>query len=594
MHVGAKMSTQAARALLLVLVLTLAIAGLTPRAQAQEALLAGAPSSPVAVFQPLTRDRPIFASFGGPSGFSAPIVVGAPPATDLQVVGNARGDAIAYWLRAAGGAPVAARRSAGESAFAGGGDLSGSTGVPDAAMNAHGDAVISTRDMSWWWTSGGAPGAIPAHPGATAVGLDDAGLTVGAGTHDTPDGSRRAFSSTSLVGGPWTERHVVGDQYRFSVRLAVSGRGLALLLLTSREFNTEAWVRRPGTEQWVLEHVFLPGFIPDALAIGDTGHAVVVSQTAVVSERREPLLASVREPDGTWTSSQTIAVGPSREFWPSAAVDQQGAIAIAWRTFQPFAISAAYRPPGGTFTAQTLYRHRVRGDVPGAAPGLVVGGGRALAAWQQPDGDRVTMAVRFFGEHGPGRPATIATVRQWRRLAPPSACRPRRSRTVSATRDARLYTSPGLNSVVGCLFKRGVPVAVGNPVEGRSPVTAQAGPLVAVFDESFEADETRYIQLAVTDLRDPNYGINFQVPLVRDAEVSAVVLNPRGGIAWIECERCADPHATFAVYALDSDLRIRQPRRLARGRRIGARSLRVRGSRLTWTDGGKRVSARLR
>jgi len=95
MHVGAKMSTQAARALLLVLVLTLAIAGLTPRAQAQEALLAGAPSSPVAVFQPLTRDRPIFASFGGPSGFSAPIVVGAPPATDLQVVGNARGDAIA-------------------------------------------------------------------------------------------------------------------------------------------------------------------------------------------------------------------------------------------------------------------------------------------------------------------------------------------------------------------------------------------------------------------------------------------------------------------------------------------------------------------
>jgi len=73
--------------------------------------------------------------------------------------------------------------------------------------------------------------------------------------------------------------------------------------------------------------------------------------------------------------------------------------------------------------------------------------------------------------------------------------------------------------------------------------------------------------------------------------VRSLVLNSRGGMAWIQCSLLPGQLSLCAVYRSDSD----QPmRRLAGGRRINPRSLKLRGTRLSWIDNNRRRYSMLR
>jgi hypothetical protein len=125
-------------------------------------------------------------------------------------------------------------------------------------------------------------------------------------------------------------------------------------------------------------------------------------------------------------------------------------------------------------------------------------------------------------------------------------------------------------------------------------VVALRGPLAAAIhkyhDQNLEVDE---IALKVVDLRDPVRGIQRDLDLGGDA--ADVALTRAGGVAWIECKSkkddCSDPRPVYKVYRLDSNAP--KPRLLGRGRRIAPRSLRLRGSRLTWLDAGRRHASHL-
>ena len=73
--------------------------------------------------------------------------------------------------------------------------------------------------------------------------------------------------------------------------------------------------------------------------------------------------------------------------------------------------------------------------------------------------------------------------------------------------------------------------------------------------------------------------------------VAAVVVRPDGAVAWIGTGVSIIRHSQdVEVHKLDRD----GSRTLDRGAGIDARSLRLRGSRITWRHGGRTLSAMLR
>ena len=603
-------------------------------AQSPHGYLAGDPAGQViALFKPFPdSERPLYAVVGSGTDFGPLQALTTQRRSGAEqgfsLAGNERGDAIAVWIeprpRRSAGPIFASVHTAGAESFSAPAVLPGGlTSVVRPVVNARGDALVTAANEStpsqWWRVAGGeftGPQPLP----STQVGLDDRGEALAVWSAYVGSSDRAAFWATAALGGAWSEPRAFApplftpsSDSGLMKDLSVTGTGLGLAL--AEEYGgkpVRVISRAPGADQWVVEYAFPAGFEDRvSVAIGERGDAVLWWR------RGKVIYASVRSPEGTWGAPEPAFTDLPPWPYPDdyrgstmhtrGAVSADGTIAIVGQE-DDSSIAVAYREPGGRFT-----RIRLRNPAPHElqarrVPALLLGrDGAGIAAWQEADGDRVKLAARTFDRNGPGAQREVAAVRQWAREGPASACRPRGSRTITQTRVARIYKRG--NSLYGCMFARGKPVWLPPPHGDETPEafvsgpSMLAGPVAAVptIVEDHSVDtEILDAYWRVIDLRDEENGVRRWVPLDGDV-ASDLVLNERGGLAWIACRwrtqiarrTCRPGDPTLALRARDSGSSSKT-RVLARGRSVAPRSLTLRGSKLNWTENGRRHSARLR
>lgn len=325
------------------------------------------------------------------------------------------------------------------------------------------------------------------------------------------------------------------------------------------------------------------------MAVGDGGGLAVVWRDASGRVR-----AVVREPGGELLPSVNLAglgtFGPL-----DAAVSRGGDVVVAARSSA--GLAAAYRPAGGAFRTFTLATFP-RGGEPS---GIVFGDGRALVAWSESVGEHLLVVTRALSATGPGQRRVLS-----RRLA----YTPARGRVCSARGRPVVLRTPDLvlrrdrEEQFGVCHRRS-----GNAwfLGGMGAFTA-TGPLLAyAYNKVPEGSEPEPIttRIELLDVRDVTRQVRrFALPRPtadRGAGIGDIAVSSRGAVAYTACfedetpdppSRCAGARRLIRVYAVPSASSRR--RLLDRGRGIDARSLRLRGSELTWTRDGVRRSARLR
>ena len=149
------------------------------------------------------------------------------------------------------------------------------------------------------------------------------------------------------------------------------------------------------------------------------------------------------------------------------------------------------------------------------------------------------------------------------------------------------------DAVYGCLLARGTPVRLtdqyGNDSTQRGGISLR-GPLVAHIDvQPGLPPYGDVFRITVTDLRSAGYGFGAGafVPSPK-ATLLTARLKPNGAIAFIY------KTGRTKKYVRLKNAYSYRTRLVDSGRRIDAKSLRLRGSTVTWRNAGKRHSARLR
>ena len=201
-------------------------------------------------------------------------------------------------------------------------------------------------------------------------------------------------------------------------------------------------------------------------------------------------------------------------------------------------------------------------------------------------------------------------------------CRPKGSITILENRVGRIFAdepvAPSedrkLYTTYQCAFDTGRVIEVDDPFEAsfayRPPAMDLAGRLLAYAIDSNSVDGPSNTSIIVRDLsQGPRYDDTVLDVSARTSEtqlapkIGSVVANPGGGVAWISCPQaprvdgtrgptCLRPGHPDHVFKVDSGTKRR--RLLASGSDIDPGSLRLRGSRLTWRQGGRTRSATLR
>lgn len=186
-----------------------------------------------------------------------------------------------------------------------------------------------------------------------------------------------------------------------------------------------------------------------------------------------------------------------------------------------------------------------------------------------------------------------------RRSSPPPAgrqCGPPAARTLAASRLARVYVSAG--SVYGCAYasRRSyrLGAASGAIREARVGPVAVAGHDAAYALSSFGID-TGSSNVVVRDLASGRVlhdveAIHRLLPEAYQA-VDAIVVKPDGAVAWISEINSVIRRGAGGLGVLRIDAR--GQRVLDTGPAIHPKSLRLRGSTLTWRDGARTRSATL-
>jgi hypothetical protein len=179
-----------------------------------------------------------------------------------------------------------------------------------------------------------------------------------------------------------------------------------------------------------------------------------------------------------------------------------------------------------------------------------------------------------------------------------SSCNPAGSVTVARSADGRLFTSRS-GALYGCLFAAPRPLflasgtlPVGTP-RTRGPFAAFVRP--AHHDGATDEDvrATLYsIGLCRRDARRFKYVAPAGEATLGKNPVSDLVLSRYGDVAWIA--RPAHAGGFYAVMKLDATTNPRAPRVLAFSRDVSPRSLRISGTRISWREGGRPVSGRLK
>jgi hypothetical protein len=176
----------------------------------------------------------------------------------------------------------------------------------------------------------------------------------------------------------------------------------------------------------------------------------------------------------------------------------------------------------------------------------------------------------------------------------PSSCDRPGSRTLAQSSEARIFRNRG-GAFYGCLFRTGKNVFL----ETKSiPIrnVRTAGPFAAFSRGAYHDGQNGFdVPTTVSSIGlcrgRPGKWVaqTGDAPLGEDA-VTDLELSRHGDIAWI-----ATSGAGYAVYKLDADAKVdRKPILLAEGEEVDPRSLRLRGSHITWSQGGEPASAPLK
>jgi hypothetical protein len=201
---------------------------------------------------------------------------------------------------------------------------------------------------------------------------------------------------------------------------------------------------------------------------------------------------------------------------------------------------------------------------------------------------------------------------------PPPSCAPRHTHVVVADRQAVVYRGPRIDEgtpepedpeFYGCVrphgrsYLLGIPPSYGSPSGSGGTRTYTLGGPVVAFEEFNTTNLVSYYryeeEIVVRDLRDGRVLHRLATgtgnsPLERKhgdvgiGGVTRIVVKGDGAVAWIVA---VDGLASeYQVHAVDST----GNHVLAVGPSIEPKSLRLNGSVLHWTQGGKRLSATLR
>jgi hypothetical protein len=178
----------------------------------------------------------------------------------------------------------------------------------------------------------------------------------------------------------------------------------------------------------------------------------------------------------------------------------------------------------------------------------------------------------------------------------PARCGPAGARTLAASGVARVFEQGTV--VSGCSSKTGRTVRLGQTRtclgQPRVGVVAVAGELTAYATQTCGVD-TGAASLVLRRLSDGRQLGSYEAvspPVGPESyrSVVAVVLRADGAVAWIGSASSIISHRSeLQVQAVSGGAH----RQLDRGPGIGPHSLRLRGTRLTWTDAGRTRSATL-
>jgi hypothetical protein len=196
-------------------------------------------------------------------------------------------------------------------------------------------------------------------------------------------------------------------------------------------------------------------------------------------------------------------------------------------------------------------------------------------------------------------------------VAGTTGCAPRGARIIARTPKVEVYGARSSPQRLACSTATGEVFPLDNPSGNvyAFPSVAARGDLVAyAVNEPSDTDIVTTIRVASAD--------RFESPDTREVltrfefagattetKVGRVVLSRRGGVAWTTCPASpSSVRATLHPTCLRAGARVRvwrwlagerRPRAIARGNAIDPQSLRLSGSRLSWTERGRRRSAPL-
>lgn len=559
--------------------------------------------------------RPLFtasADAHAPFGRLAPL---APPhAYGERVLADNHGGAVAAWIQPAeyeapGPAMVAIKPPGGKFGTPVAVTRPGAVATRvELDVNGRGDAVVTWQDANFGADyslrpAGGVFGPPEKLPGApqfdVSVLIEASGGVVFVGSGIAPgSGDTRAYATYRGPDGGLREPQDLEPFRWYSPPVARNARGDMLL----------AW--REGDEIMVRERPS-GGDFGAARAVASVGagnYSAVVRPSlndhgdAMVLLGGQGLVAITRDGGGEFGPPVTLSEQPVR--W-SQAIGEDGAMRVAWiGAGRDLLVSR--RAPGAAFGAPTRVRAippRLAGSGPPDTPPAVAidGAGTETVVWEEPGGERVRVRERRASATGEVSLQTIATLPSFVREAPESACVPKGAKVLRRTERAVLTASGSYRHA--CLRKRGVSVDVGVLRPQGSGDTfldaplALAGPFGATVLSEFSHIDDTGTWVAITDLRDERSGesrsVNALAPGVT-ATVSGLRLAPSGAAAWVASAVRAPGLSSDERRLMAWSTTRAKPRLVAKGTRIVPRSLKLAGGRLTWREGKRRHSTRLR
>lgn len=617
-----------------VAVATLAAVGVPATAAAITTVATGQSGERVLLYRVLSQEsRRLTGAIAPPTGAFGPFSVLSPPnlaGGDADMAAD--GTAVAAWKDmspqgAETGAPLASVRAPGAATFGATKRLDKGYNLLNLslAMNSRGDAVVAWSQYKGnarlaLRPAGGVFGSATELPGsetrALETALDDDGGAVFVWNRTTRPApstvSSAILASYRTRDGVFTQPQVVADEQSFDSNQFAADRHGGALVAWLAGGELRAVERAPGG-QFGEAGVAATGLSAKArileVARADSGAAAVL----LAGPYGEPAGLSVvaRTAGGSWSAPELATSAAS--YWAAdLAVGDGGQVALVTQAVDDEAVVLGrYRPPGGPFGPTEVLSSVQRVDPGRRWPAAAIGGAGATAYWEDANGETVDLLSREFGDSGKSAAVRVRHSRAYVREAPASRCTPRWGRVRARGARATVIESIRGNDVgtlYGCLFARGAEVEMLGPDGGwyRNALRV-AGPYSSVAYDVCPDDEAGCSTgILITDLRDDESRFARRTSAGRRsaAQVAAVRLRADGAAAWVACDAsaagdnlveraCARPGRRIKyLYAWGRKDRSR--RLVARSAAIEPRTLRIRGTRLSWRDRGRLRSTRLR